>query len=71
MQHKIGYVNRLKNLSYEEAEERVSDWLGEFTTKPSKGIAWFKSTRSTFFFDAQGELRAIYRHTDRIFWYVK
>lgn len=71
MEHKVGYRNRLQDLSYEEAEERVSAWLGEFTTKPSKGIAWFKKTRSTFFFDVQNNLRAIYNHTNRNFWLVK
>ena len=68
---KIGYRYRIKDIFYDEAVRRVFDKLGFIKTKQGTGIAWTKKTKSTYFLDNKGEIRAIYNHTNKNFWWVK
>lgn len=70
MKHKIGYRHRIENISYKDAEKRVLDRLGFIKTKPSVGMAWTKRTKSTHFLDKKGEVRGIYNHFFKDFWWV-
>ena len=67
----IGYRYRTKDISYEEAVKRVFDKIGFIKTKSGVGIAWTKKTKSTYFLGKKDEIRAIYIHTNKFFWWVK
>ena len=67
---KIDYENRLKNITYEEAEKRVFDKLGFIETKPGVGMMWTKKTKSVNFLDKKGKIFAIYNQTIKDFWEV-
>ena len=71
VQHKIGYRYRIKGISYDDAIKRVFDKLGFIKTKSGVGMMWTKKTKSTYFLDNKGKIRAIYNHTNKNFWWVK
>ena len=67
---KIDYENRLRNITYEEAEKQVFDKIGFIKTKPGVGMMWTKKTKSVNFLDKKGKIVAIYNQTIKDFWEV-
>lgn len=70
MKHKMGYENRIENVSYEDAKNRVLDRLGFIKTKENVGMFWTKKTKSINFLNEEGKVVAIYNKTIRDFWWV-
>lgn len=70
MKHKIGYENRIENISYEDARNRVLDRLEFIKTEENMGMFWTKKTKSINFLNEEGKVVAIYNKTIRDFWWV-
>ena len=70
MKHKMGYENRIENISYEDAKNIVLDRLGFIKTELSVGMMWTKKTESINFLNEEGKIVAVYNKTIRDFWWV-
>jgi len=70
MEHKIGYRHRIKNISYGDAKKRVMDRLGFIKIKSGIEMLWTKRGKTTDFLGKDGNIKAIYSHTLKDFWWV-
>lgn len=70
MKHEIDYRNRIENITYEDAKKRVMDRLGFVKTKTGVEMLWTKKGKTTDFLGKDGNIKGIYSHTLKDFWWV-